>query len=153
MLFRPHTYNTIVEDEIGHSMADMQSSRVELANSPSPDTNANGGSDDVQSSGRLEWLQVFERSTVGVGGGFIDLGHGFDGDKTVPLPNGQSAESDGSFFANNLQELNIDINAFDYALFYDKTASFQHMMEGFEFPELLNALAFEATPAAPESPR
>jgi len=134
-------------------MADMQSSGVELATYPSPDTNVNGGSGDVQSSGRLEWLQVFERSTVGVGGGFIDPGLGIDGDKTVPLPNGQSAESDGSFFANNLQELNIDINALDDDLFYDKTASFQHMMESFEFPELLDAVAFETTPAAPESPR
>jgi hypothetical protein len=153
MLFRPHTYNTIVEDEIGHSMVDMQSSGVELANSPSPDTNVNGGSGDVQSNGTLEWLQVFERSTVGVGGGFIDLGPGFDGDKTVPLSNGQSAELNCSFFANNLQELNIDLNVFDNALFYDKTASFQDMMESFEFPELHNALAFETTPAVPESPR
>jgi hypothetical protein len=153
MLFRPHTYNTIVEDEMGHSMADMQSLGLGLENLPSPDTNVNDGGGDIQSNGRLEWLQVFERSTVGVGGGFIDLGHGFDGDKTIPLPNGQSAESDGPVFANNLQELEIDINAFDDALFYGKTASFQDMMEGFEFPEFLNALAFETRPAAPESPR
>jgi len=142
-----------VEDEIGHSMADMQSPGVELANSPSPVTNVNVGGGDVQSKDQLEWLQVFERSTVGVGGRFLSLGRGFDGDGPVPLLNNHIAESDGPSFANNPQELIIDLNAFDDALCYNNTASFQDTMEGFDFPEFLNALAFEIPSAASEISR
>jgi hypothetical protein len=153
MLFRPHTYNTIVEDEMGHSMADMQLSGVELANSPSPDTNVNDGGGDVQSKEGLEWLQIFERSTVGVGGGFLNLERGFDGDGTVTLLNNQIAESDGPSFASNSQDLSIGLYAFDDALFNDNTTSFQDMMESFEFSEFLNALTFETTSSASEIPR
>lgn len=134
-------------------MADIQSPGAELANSLSPDTNVNIGGGDVQSKEKLESLQLFESSTVGVGGGFLDLGRGLDGDKMLHLPNGHIGESDGPSFANNLQELSIDPNTFDDALLYDKTISFQDMMESFEFPEFLNSLAFDTPPAASEAPR
>jgi hypothetical protein len=153
MLFRPHTYNTIMEDEMGHSMADMQSLGVGLENLLSPDTNVNGGGGDVRSKERLEWLEVFERSTVGVGGGFLDLGLDFDSDRTVPLLNNRIAESDGQSFVINSHELSVGLNAFDDALCSDNTASFHDTMEGFEFPEFLNASALEIPSTASEISR
>jgi hypothetical protein len=153
MLFRPHTYNTIAEDEMGHSMADMQSLGIGLESLPSSDTNGNGGGGDVQGKERLELLQIFERSTVGVGGGFLYLERGFDGDRTAPLIHNQIAESDGLSFTNISQELSIDLNAFEDALCCDNTASFQDTMEGFEFPDFLNLLAFGTPSAASEISR
>ena len=119
---------------MGHSMADMQSLGIGLESLPSSDTNGNGGGSDVQSKERLESLQIFERSTVGVGGVFPHLERGFDGDRTAALIHNQTAESDGLSFANTSQELSIDLNAFDDALCYNNTESFQDTMEGFEFP-------------------
>jgi hypothetical protein len=153
MLFRPHTYNTIVEDEIGHSMAEIQPPEVGLETSSSPETNINVEGGDVQNKERVEWPENFEKSTVGLGGGFLGLGYHFEGDMTVPRPNNQIAESNGQPFAYNYQELSIDLDAIDNALFYDNTPLFKDMMEGFEFPDFLNALAFEATPATSEGLR
>jgi hypothetical protein len=132
-------------------MADIQALGVGLENSLSPNTNVDLEDGDVQSKEPIEWLEVFERPTVGMGGG--GLGHGFDGDMTVPLPNSHIAESDGPSFANNFQELSIYPYAFDDALFVDKTISCQDMMGAFEFPEFFNALAFETRTTASEVPR
>jgi len=123
-----------VEDEIGHAMADMQPPGFGLANSSSPATNVNVGSGNVQNNEGLEWLQLFDNSTVGVGGGLLNFGYGLDCDKMVHFPNGHDAESDG-------------------AIFYDKTTSFQDMMESFEFPEFFNSLAYDTPAAASEAPR